>query len=52
LVLVTDTTGLDLPDLTSAEDVDLDTVPDFVDHGMGDAPEVTTIKYSEGNLIE
>jgi hypothetical protein len=52
LILVTDTDGLDLPDISQAEDVDLDTVPDFVEHGMGDMPDVTTVKYSEGNLVE
>jgi hypothetical protein len=52
LSLVTDTTGLDLPDISEAEDVDLDTVPDFVEHGMGDMPDVTTVKYTEGKLVE
>ncbi len=52
LTLVTDTTGLDLPDISQAEDVDLDSVPDYVEHGMGDMPDVTTIKYSEGILVE
>lgn len=49
---VTDTIGLDLPDISEADTVDLGTVPDFVEHGMGDMPEVTTVKYSEGNLVE
>jgi len=41
-----------LPDITQADSVDLTTVPDFVEHGMGDMPEVTTVKYSEGELVE
>ena len=52
LELVDDTTGLDVPDITQADEVDLDTVPDFEEHGMGDKPEVDTIKYSEGELVE
>jgi hypothetical protein len=52
LILLDDTTGLDLPDISQAEDVDLDTVPDYVEHEMGDIPDVTTVKYSEGNLVE
>jgi hypothetical protein len=38
--------------MTAAGAVDLSTVPDFVDHGMGAMPSVTVPKYSEGNLIE
>ncbi len=38
-------------DLTAANAVDLATVPDFVEHGMGVKPDVTTVKYSEGNLL-
>ncbi|MFZ5863647.1 MAG: hypothetical protein ACOYXR_12485 [Nitrospirota bacterium] len=38
--------------MTSASAVDLDTVPDFVEHGMGAMPSVDAPKYSEGNLIE
>jgi hypothetical protein len=52
LNVVEDTTGLDVPDISQADDVDLATVPDFVDHGMGDKPDVDTIKYSEGELVE
>ena len=52
LNLVEDTTGLDVPDISQADDVDLATVPDFVEHGMGDKPDVDTIKYSEGELVE
>ena len=51
LKLVTDdTTGL--PDITQADSVDLSTVPDFVEHGMGDMPTGTIVKYSEGELVE
>jgi len=52
LNLVEDITGLDVPDINQANDVDLATVPDFVEHGMGDKPDVDTIKYSEGELVE
>ena len=40
------------PDLTQADAVDLDSVPDYVEHGMGDMPDVTVVKYSEGVLVE
>ncbi|MFH0924289.1 MAG: hypothetical protein V1872_01435 [bacterium] len=52
LTQVTDTTDKTLPEITQAESADLTTVPDFVEHGMGTMPTTTTIKYSEGNLIE
>jgi hypothetical protein len=38
--------------ITDADSVDLASVPVFVEHGMGAAPSVTGIKYSEGNLLE
>ena len=44
-------TGVDsslLPDLTQADSVDLETVPDFEDHGMGAMPSGTQVLYSEG----
>lgn len=37
--------------MTTAAAVDLLTVPNFVEHGMGTMPSVTTVKYSEGNLV-
>lgn len=40
------------PDLTQADAVDLNTVPDYVEHGMGAMPEVTVVRYSEGVLVE
>ena len=40
------------PDLTQADAVDPDTVPDYVEHGMGAMPDVTVVKYSEGILVE
>ena len=52
LKLVTDTTGLTLPDITQADSVDLSKVPDFVEHGMGDMPTDTIVKYSEGKPVE
>jgi hypothetical protein len=42
----------DEPDITQADGVDLDTVPDYVEHGMGDMPQGTTVRYSEGILVE
>lgn len=40
-------------DLTTANAVNLDALaPNFVEHGMGAMPNVTTVKYSEGNLVE
>jgi hypothetical protein len=40
------------PDLTQADTVDLNTVPDYVEHGMGAMPDVTVVKYSEGVLVD
>ena len=37
-----------LPDLTQADSVDLETVPDFEDHNMGAMPSGTQVLYSEG----
>jgi hypothetical protein len=48
-VLSADPGGLDM---TGANAVDLSSVPNFVEHGMGATPNVTTVKYSEGNLVE
>lgn len=39
-------------DLGQADGIDLNSVPDFVEHGMGDMPATTGIKYSEGKLVE
>ncbi len=39
-------------DITVADSVDLASVPDFVEHSMGDIPVVENAKYSEGILIE
>jgi hypothetical protein len=52
LELVPVTIGLIVPDISQADAVYLDSVPDYVEHGMGDKPEVDTIKYSEGKLVE
>jgi hypothetical protein len=41
-----------VPDLTQADTVDLNTVPDYVEHGMGAMPDVTVVKYSEGILVD
>lgn len=39
-------------DITVADSVDLNTVPIFVEHGMGSMPPTTGVKYSEGVLVE
>ncbi len=50
-VVPADTEGV--PELNQADDINLDTeIPTFTDHGMGDMPEVSTVKYSEGVLVE
>jgi hypothetical protein len=50
LSVTADTTGL--PDITAGQDVDLATVPDFVEHGMGAMPTDVDLLYSEGNPVE
>ncbi len=45
-----ETTGL--PDITQGQSVDLSTVPDFVEHGMGDLPTDVELLYSEGIPVE
>jgi hypothetical protein len=40
-----------IPDITQADTVSLAAVPGFTPHGMGDKPTGTTVKYSEGKLI-
>lgn len=49
-VVSSGTTGV--PDISQADSIDLSTAPEFVEHGMGDMPEVTTVKYTEGKLVE
>ena len=45
--------GGTVPGITEADSIDLTTdVPTFTDHEMGAMPEVTTVKYSEGVLVE
>lgn len=39
-----------VPDITAADAVDLDDVPDYVAHGMGDMPDAE-VKYSEGKPV-
>lgn len=48
-VVSTPSAGLDI---SLADAVDLATVPDYVDHGMGPMPIVNLIKYSEGIPIQ
>ena len=45
-----DTTGL--PDISAGQNVDLSTVPDFVEHGMGDIPTDVDLLYSEGLPVD
>jgi len=51
LAVVPDTTS-GLPDISDSDVVDVADVPNFTEHGMGDMPVVTTVKYSEGKLVE
>lgn len=39
-------------DIGVADAIDLNTVPVFVEHNMGDMPETDGVKYSEGILVE
>lgn len=41
-----------LPDISAADSVDLETVPGFDDHEMGDMPANTTVLYSEGIAVD
>ena len=50
LLPATATTGL--PDIAMGESVDLSTVPDFVEHGMGDMPTDVDLLYSEGIEVD
>ena len=50
LAETSETTGL--PDISAGQDVDLSTVPDFVEHGMGDIPTDVVLLYSEGLPVE
>lgn len=38
--------------ITVADSIDLNSVPVFVEHNMGDMPTTTGVKYSEGILVE
>jgi hypothetical protein len=46
------TDGSLLPDLSQADVVDMDDVPVYVEHGMGDMPTGTEVLYSEGIAVE
>jgi hypothetical protein len=50
LMVTAETEGL--PDITLGEGVDLSTVPDFTDHGMGDIPTGVVLLYSEGEPVD
>lgn len=39
-------------DISAADSIDLNSVPVFVEHNMGDMPTTTGVKYSEGILVE
>ncbi|MFQ5542756.1 MAG: hypothetical protein ACE5FY_00215 [Nitrospiria bacterium] len=45
-------TGTSTLDITVADALNLNSVPDFVAHGMGGIPVVTGVKYSEGILVQ
>jgi hypothetical protein len=51
LTLVTDTTGLDLPDISQGEALAPENINIFTAPVMGDMPSGTTILYSEGKLV-
>ncbi|MFY9268468.1 MAG: hypothetical protein WAO55_01830 [Candidatus Manganitrophaceae bacterium] len=48
-ILPSDPGGLDI---SAANSIDLNSVPNFVEHGMGTMPATTGVKYSEGVLVE
>ena len=52
LTVVTDTTGMDLPDVTLADDVDVDAIDIYTAPNMGTMPTGTPLLYSEGKLLE
>jgi hypothetical protein len=51
LTIVTDTTGLTLPDVSLADDVDLAAIDIYTAPNMGAMPSGTTLLYSEGNIL-
>ncbi len=52
LAVIDDPSSITPPDVDQGKAVDLSTVPDFVEHNMGDMPTDTTVKYSEGVAVE
>ena len=53
LPVVTDTTGLTLPDITQGANIDLNTVfPTFTPPDMGDPAPNAVVLYSEGKLVD
>jgi hypothetical protein len=51
LPIVTDTTGMTLPDVTPADNIDLTAVDIYTAPTMGGLPTGTTLLYSEGKLL-
>ena len=47
-----DTDSSTLPDIEPANNVNLDAVPEYVEHNMPDTPSVDIVKYSEGIPVE
>ncbi len=41
-----------IPDVSQADNINLDTLPTFTEHNMGAMPTVTKVKFSEGILVE
>jgi hypothetical protein len=52
LPVVTDTTGMDLPDVSLADGIDLDAIDIYTAPDMGAMPTGTTLLYSEGKIVE
>jgi hypothetical protein len=51
LPVVLDTTGLDMPDVSRAESISIDSIDIFTAPDMPDMPDGTTILYSEGKPL-
>jgi hypothetical protein len=52
LTVVDDTTGMDVPDVTPADGIDVDAIDIYTAPTIGDMPVDTTLLYSEGKLLE
>ena len=52
LTVKNDTTGMDLPDVSLADSVNVDAIDIYTAPNMGDMPTGTSLLYSEGKIIE